>query len=404
MTAAAPPATPDLAAIRAADEDIGAFAEMYDAVQGGDGPLAGVTVGVKANIQVAGLHWTAGMGLYRDRLAVSDARCVQQLRAAGAVILGTLNMHEAALGATTANAFFGTTHNPHRIGHTPGGSSGGSGAAVAAGLCDVALGTDTMGSVRIPAAYCGVYGLKPTNSAVSHSGLALLEPALDCIGPLARSIDMLERVWPVLVQKVPVPAPPLTRLLLLDELAGVAIEPAAAQAFVAAITALADMPPTALALPHAPHDVRLAGFVASGRWLADALGDAVTRQADQISPELHFMLKAAADRTPAPGVLADTRRALVAALGDDGVLMMPTAPQAAFAHGGRPPANQADFTCLANVAGLPAITIPAGWSDDGLPVAVQLVGPAHSELALFDLARRLDAALGAYRPPAVFGY
>ena len=85
------------------------------------------------------------------------------------------------------------THNPHRIGFTPGGSSGGSGAAVAAGLCDLALGTDTMGSVRIPASYCGVYGFKPAQTAVSRDGLELAEPALDVIGPLARSLDLLEQ-------------------------------------------------------------------------------------------------------------------------------------------------------------------------------------------------------------------
>jgi aspartyl-tRNA(Asn)/glutamyl-tRNA(Gln) amidotransferase subunit A len=99
------------------------------------------------------------------------------------------------------------------------------------------------------------------------------------------------------------------------------------------------------------------------------------------------------------GLLASVKAMLVSALGDDGVLLMPTAPQTAFAHGTRAPANQADFTGLANIAGLPAIALPSGWSDDGLPVSVQLVGPAGTESRLIALARQLDAALNQYRPP-----
>ena len=127
-----------------------AIADLAANPGGGSGPLSGVRVGVKSNIAVAGLPHTGGMAHLRDNIAPRDAAVVAQLRAAGASIIGSLNMHEAALGATTDNAFYGRTHNPHRMGHTPGGSSGGSGAAVAAGLVDLALGTDTLGSVRLP--------------------------------------------------------------------------------------------------------------------------------------------------------------------------------------------------------------------------------------------------------------
>ncbi len=188
----------DWADLEARNAPLNAFVDWDRDAHGRAGQLAGLTVGIKSNIAVADLPWTGGMGVYRDRIATRDAEVVARLRAAGATILGTLNMHEAALGATTDNAFYGRTHNAHRHDYTPGGSSGGSGAAVAAGLCDVALGTDTMGSVRIPAAYNGVYGLKPTHGAVSQDGLAMLEPSLDCIGPLARDLDELERVWGVL--------------------------------------------------------------------------------------------------------------------------------------------------------------------------------------------------------------
>lgn len=379
----------------------GAFVDLDPAAHGGEGPLAGLTVGVKSNIMVKGLPWTGGMGLYRDRIASRDAECVARLRHAGAAILGTVNMHEAALGAHTDNAFYGRTHNPHRHDYTPGGSSGGSGAAVAAGLCDIALGTDTMGSVRIPAAYCGVYGLKPSHGGISEDGLAYLEPSLDCIGPLARDLDVLERAWTVLANN-PGEQVPLARALVLKGQGGVAVEPAVEAGFEAAVRALG-LPVEALELPERLTDVRMAGLVAAGHWLIADLGPDYRDDNPGLSDELKFILKITAGMEQQPRVLARTRAALGEALGADGVLIMPTAPQVAFAHGTRAPSNQADFTCLANVAGLPAISLPAGWSEDGLPVGVQLVGPAGTERSLIALARQIDNQLQAYRRPPNFG-
>ena len=379
----------------------GAFVDLDPAARGGEGPLAGLTVGVKSNIMVKGLPWTGGMGLYRDRIASRDAECVARLRHAGAAILGTVNMHEAALGAHTDNAFYGRTHNPHRHDYTPGGSSGGSGAAVAAGLCDIALGTDTMGSVRIPAAYCGVYGLKPSHGGISEDGLAYLEPSLDCIGPLARDLDVLERAWTVLANN-PGEQVPLARALVLKGQGGVAVEPAVEAGFDASVRALG-LPVEALELPERLTDVRMAGLVAAGHWLIADLGPDYRDDNPGLSDELKFILKITAGMERRPQVLARTRAALGEALGADGVLIMPTAPQVAFAHGTRAPSNQADFTCLANVAGLPAISLPAGWSEDGLPVGVQLVGPAGTERSLIALARQIDNQLQAYRRPPNFG-
>ncbi len=365
-----------------------AFIDLDPEAHGGEGPLSGLRLGIKSNIRVAGLPWTAGMALHRDRLATRDADVVARLRAAGATILGTLNMHEAALGATTDNPWFGRTHNAHRHDHTPGGSSGGSGAAVAGGLCDAALGTDTMGSVRIPAAYNGVYGLKPTHGAVSQDGLDMLMPAFDCIGPLARDLTVLEQVWNVLSSSLPPEGE--GGLLTLASLAHVDVQPAVRAAYE---RILATLPPTReLTLPHAPPQVRMAGFVACVQYLIAQLGAARTEKRDLISPELHFMLDYGERQTARPEILADTKAALVEVLGSDGILVMPTAPQAAFAHTARPPANQSDFTCLASVAGLPALAIPAGTDDDGLPVGVQLVGAAGSESRLIALARQLEGA------------
>ena len=389
-------------ALESANAPLNAFVDWDKNARSGDGPLADVTLGIKSNIAVAGLPWTGGMGLYRDRIAEHDAEVVAKLRTGGAAILGTLNMHEAALGATTDNAFYGRTVNPHHDGYTPGGSSGGSGAAVAAGLCDAALGTDTLGSVRIPAAYCGVYGLKPTNGFVSSEGLALLEPSLDVIGPLARSLDILERVWNVIAEDNPIEALPIKRVVLLEGLGGVDIQPAVRAAYEKACILL-DLPIEHLCFGDGLSDIRMAGFGMAGLWLIDHLGNARIDRADLLSDELKFLLSFCENTPIRPDVLARTRDTLRATLDEEAVLLMLTTPQTAFKHG-RAPFNQADFTALANIAGLPALALPAGWSEDGLPVGVQLVGAAASEATLFAVARRLDKALDAYRPPATFGY
>lgn len=390
----------DFDALARANAPLNAFVDFDRAADFGEGPLSGVTVGVKSNIAVKGLPFTAGMGLFRDRIADRDAVVVARLRAAGAAILGTLNMHEAALGATTDNPFFGRTMNPHGAGLTPGGSSGGSGAVVAAGLCDLALGTDTLGSVRIPAALCGVYGLKPTAGSVCDEGLEPLDLALDSIGPLARQLDLLERAWAVIADDPGDPHISVDRLLTLPRFGGVEVQPAIAAAFDRAQQALG-LPAEALALQAGLDDVRLAAFAQVGRSLSASLGD---RLADPgISPSLRFVVQAALGMPERPALLADTRSALLEALGQDGVLLVPTAPQVAFPHSSRPPTTQPLFTGLANVAGCPALSIPAGRDGDGLPVAVQLIGPPRSEPALIRAARYLEPALGGFvRPPATF--
>jgi aspartyl-tRNA(Asn)/glutamyl-tRNA(Gln) amidotransferase subunit A len=152
-------------------------------------PLDGAAIAVKSNIAVAGLPWTAGAGAYRERIAETDAAAVAALKASGAVILGLVNMEEGALGAVTDNPWFGRTHNPWRRDYTAGGSSGGSAAAVAAGFCAAALGTDTLGSVRLPSAYCGVVGHKPTQGLVSAEGVMELSWTLDHVGVHARSVQ-----------------------------------------------------------------------------------------------------------------------------------------------------------------------------------------------------------------------
>ena len=377
-----------------------AFVDLDPAIHGGVGPLASLTIGIKANIAVKGLPWTAGMELFRNRIATEDADVVKRVRAAGAAIPGTLNLEEAALGAKTDNPWFGATQNPHRQGYTPGGSSGGSAAAVAAGLCDAALGSDTMGSIRIPASYCGVYGFKPANAAVSQNGLEPAEPSLDVIGPLARDLDTLERVARVMSDFGGGDGNAAGAFLI--NLGGVECTPDVLIVYETAKAALGVLQPVELSVPLSR--LRFAGFIKTSRAMAAHFADA---DPALMSAPLRKLLsygpkRVADDWAEDQRILAEVADEIRTLAARNGFLLLPTAPQPAFPHSDTAPANQADLTCIASIAGLPAISIPGGWSTDGMPIGIQLVGQTGQEAHLFALARALDGALAAYRPPASF--
>jgi aspartyl-tRNA(Asn)/glutamyl-tRNA(Gln) amidotransferase subunit A len=151
------------------------------------GPLHGIPISLKDNIYTEGVRTTAGSKILKDFIPQHDAQIVVQLKEAGAVILGKTNMHEFAYGVTSNNPHYGPVRNPWYLERIAGGSSGGSAAAVAAGLCYGSIGTDTGGSIRIPASLCGVVGFKPTFGRVSVMDVIPLSPHLDCVGPLART-------------------------------------------------------------------------------------------------------------------------------------------------------------------------------------------------------------------------
>lgn len=364
-------------------------------------PLDGCLVGVKANIAVAGLPWTAGIGAYRDRIADRDAACVARLRAAGAIILGTLNMEEGALGAVTDNPWFGRTQNPWRAGYTAGGSSGGSGAAVAAGLCAVALGTDTMGSVRIPSAYCGVFGIKPRYAAISEEGVTPLSPSLDHVGIHARSAGDCAAVLAEIA--VPDPASPTAPLAVLDVTDCASLSDDVRAAFVALVAAAEAQ---GLLDGSVPLDIDLGRLRRRGLLISEAEGLAehasmLQARPDGFSETFASMLRWGAAQPPAK--LAEARAEIAAMkqrmevlIGDRIGFLCPTTGGPAFPFGDPVPADQADITCLANMAGLPAVAFPMGLSSHGLPLSAQIIG--RDSEAILGLAERLAVTL----PPLSF--
>lgn len=372
------------------------------------GPLDGALFAVKDNIAVAGLPTGCGTMAF-ETPARADAAVVARLRAAGAVLIGTLNMHEGALGVTTDNPFWGRCMNPLKLGYTPGGSSGGSAAAIAGDMVSLTLGTDTMGSVRIPAAYCGLWGLKPTKGRVPVTGLTHLSWTLDSIGPLARDPGTLGAIMCAIegpdaadLMSAATPAnalKPLTlaglQLGLPDASVLAECEEVVLEAFERFKTALTGagvvLKPIAVA-GWFPSALRRAGLLISEVEGAEVLGD--TLNAPGLSDGFRAMLEYG--RRAEVGRLAQAYRQVQelavsfehAVEGLDG-LLLPTAPQRAFAHGGTVPVNQADFTALANVAGAPALTLPLSASDGGLPCATQIIGQKWSDHRLIAMGEMI---------------
>lgn len=382
------------------------------------GRLDGVPVAIKDNLDIAG--WPTGAGLpgRSSKPAASDSHVVSRLRASGAVVLGKTNLDEGALGASTNNPHTGATHNPHRIGYSAGGSSGGSAVTVAAGMAVAAIGSDSLGSIRIPASYCGICAIKPTHGEISARGLVPAARRLDSVGLLARSVDDLAVLLQVLAgydaddarsrhRRVALSPPDWEpgrlRTGLLSDLAAVGVEPDVIEVFEAALAKLPHELGERREVDFSDWDfarTRRAGLLLMeaemlGTFEAD-LADTECPVSDGFRNMLGFAAhKSAADYARADRVIDEAGLKMRRLFAQVDVLILPTTPQGAFPLDGPVPSNQADLTAFASLAACPAVSIPMGTLPNGLPVGMQLIGPRGSDLRLLELAGVCASALDA---------
>ena len=379
--------------------------------------IDGAPIAVKANIAVAGLPWHGGIGTFRHRIAEEDAPVVAQLRAAGAVILGLVNMHEGAFGALTDNPWFGRTQNPWKHGHSAGGSSGGSAAAVSAGLCAAALGSDTLGSVRIPSSFTGIFGHKPTQGLISTGDVIPMSWTLDHVGTHGRSADDCARLLAAacgaeaeLASEIARPSPleslmdaPMA-VLRLDGLRCDDTQKAALAAAVAKARHLGFEVEEVVLDGYEFQEAMRLGVIISG---AESMADhalALATDPQGFSEEFRRNMAYGGQQTAA--VLASAYRDLAglaeaarAALGAYQGLLLPTTPCTAYSFESGQSPDVALFTTLGNVVGLPATAFPMGLSGDELPLSVQAL--AWDDETSLGLARALAEPVGA--PPSYRG-
>ena len=418
------------------------------------GPLAGIPIALKDNICTRDLRTTAGSKILESFVPAYDATVVERLRAAGAIVVSKLNCDEFAMGSSTENSAFGPTRNPWDTARVPGGSSGGSAVAVATGMCAAALGTDTGGSIRLPASFCGVVGMKPSYGRVSRYGVIAYASSLDQVGPVARSVDDAALLLGVIAghdrrdsTSSPRPVPDL-RTALLGDVTGLriglpkeyfaeAMQPEVERAVRAAIADLerAGATVVSVSLPHteyaistyyliataeassnlarydgvrygrrAPHPQNLSEMYCASR--GAGFGAEVKRRIMLGTYALSagyydaYYLKAQQARTLIAG---DFR----AAFERCDVLAAPVAPTTAFRLGERLDDPITMYltdvlTISVNLAGIPALSVPCGFDDAGLPIGLQLIGRPFDESTLLRVGAAHEHASEWHtrRPPA----
>ena len=446
-----------LAAIEAREPEIHAFnlvladearaeAEELDRrIAAGEdpGPLAGVTVALKDNLCTQGIPTTCSSRILEGWRPPYSATVVERLRAAGAIPIGKTNLDEFAMGSSTENSAFGPTKNPHDTSRVPGGSSGGSAAAVAAGFASLALGSDTGGSIRQPAALCGVVGVKPTYGAVSRYGLIAFASSLDQIGPfsttVADSAALLEAIGghdPRDSTSVQEPAPSLTSVLdegvdglrigiVRELMEGIDADVlarvhAAAEALTAAGAKVEEVSVPATIYGLSAYYLIAPAEASSNLARYDGVRYGLRVDADDIT-QMYGATRAA-------GFGAEVKRRIMlgtyalsagyydayygqaqrvrtliirdfdAAYKQFDALLSPTAPTTAFAFGAKtenPLAMYLSDVCTipSNLAGHPAMSVPFGSGDDGLPVGVQVMANALQEPTMFRVAAALEASV-----------
>ena len=425
------------------------------------GALAGVPVGLKDLFVTAGLATTAASKILAGWVPPYDGTVVARLRASGAVLLGKLNMDEFAMGSSNENSAFGPVRNPWDLERVPGGSSGGSAAAVAAGLCALALGTDTGGSIRQPAALCGVVGIKPTYGRVSRHGVVAFASSLDQVGPLGRTVEdcalgleVIAGLDPLDATSIDAPVPrffdacrePIAGLRIGvpdEDIFAAGLDPAIAGLFRAALVELerqgARLVP--VALPNPGHSLAAYYLIATAeassnlarydgvryglRAPSSDLGELYqqTRAAgfgDEVKRRIllgTYALRAGyydAYYLRAQKVRALVKRDFDRAFATCDVIATPTSPVAAFKLGARSVETAGDplamylsdvYTISCNLAGLPGLSVPCGFVDGHLPAGLQLLGPPLGEIDLLRAAAAYQRATDWHtrRPPLTVG-
>jgi aspartyl-tRNA(Asn)/glutamyl-tRNA(Gln) amidotransferase subunit A len=389
------------------------------------GPLHGIPIGLKDILDTAGTRTTAASAQYKERIPAADAEVVRRLREAGAIILGKQNLHEFAYGGSSLISFFGETHNPWNVSRLTGGSSGGSAASVASGLGFAAIGTDTAGSIRLPAAYCGVVGLKPTHGRVSARGVVPLSWSYDHVGPIANSVYDAALMLQVLAgfdagdpASVDAPVPDFTshldhlppklrigvpRAFFFDDL-----NPEIAAAIEKAIQVFREL--------HAEirDDVKLE--ISTDRTLASAEAYAFHQPLVARCPELYqpatlTRIKSgegitAADALRANRDLQASRHAIRRVFDEVDILLTPTVPilPASIHELREHPDNLRPQELIMlrntrpfNVWEIPAISVPCGFTKDSLPIGVQLAAAPWREDLLLQIALAYEQATGWYK-------
>ena len=381
------------------------------------GPLHGIPIALKDNIDTAGVRTTAASAVFDDRVPEHDAEVARRLKEAGAVVIGKTNLHEFAMGGTSATSYYGPVRNPWALDRNPGGSSGGSAAAVAAGLCYGALGTDTGGSIRTPAAFCGVVGLKATYGLVSIRGIVPLTLSLDHCGPIVRTVEDAALMLNVLAgydkldiasveharedytqtMKQPVsgfrlgiPRAPFFDLLDAD----------VSKPVEEAIGLLAKMTRGARDVTLPPvAEINLAGE-------ANAYHEEYfSRAPERYQVPTRRNLQNTANRKASEYVRARWKLELLRRTIDDSfaeidLVVLPTRrriPRKIDAalkreRTDKPLNPELENTGQFNTYGIPAITVPCGFSSSGLPVGLMIAGPRFSEARVLALANAFERA------------
>ncbi len=407
-------------------------------------PLLGIPLALKDNLSTRDIPTSCGSRILEGYVPPFDATVVQRLKFAGAVLLGKTNLDEFAMGSSTENSAFFPTHNPWCLERVPGGSSGGSAAAVAAGEAFAALGSDTGGSVRQPAAYCGLVGLRPTYGRCSRYGLVAFASSLDQVGPITRDVSDAALLLSVIMGRdaqdsTSLPQAPLDMATALrgNDLRGfwigvladhedAGVQPAVKQAVLAAVATLADLGAEILEvqLPHSKLALAAYYLIAPAEASANLArfdGLRYGRRAEAGT------LEALYSRTRGEGFGAEVKRRLMlgtyalragyyedfyikaqqartlirqdfeAAFAQVDIIVGPTSPVTAFRLGERvaDPLQMylADvFTLPQALAGLPALSLPCGFDEQGLPIGLQLTAPALEEARLLQVAYAYEQA------------